>query len=353
TLRASLNTESEFEQIVFSSDGSRVIVPEGTSRHQVFLTSDLSPDGTYGPNSQVAVAAAVRADGMVAAGMTEGRNIYLYKPGSRALYRTYELGTRFPNELRPGGLAFGSERLYAVTGNSYGHKQFRLHVIVPRDPSTVGVEVARESVKYGTRVTATLSLDTASANRHVVLYGTVPGTGQREKVAARDVGPEGATFTFTARKNWRLDAVYAGDEVTDAATGSTSLKVAATAEARVLNAVRQSYGRAYLHAGDTAMILAEVKASAPCARFRIEVEKMGRFRKVDQTRCLALGSTGRIKLGLRSRRGTGYYTLRVAAFVPEGRYNTFGSSRWQEIQFCARAIPCDPGGRATARPRLP
>jgi DNA-binding beta-propeller fold protein YncE len=341
---------AQVQDLAITPDGSRVIAAE-ESRHRVFLTSDLTPDGRFnsGPHP---VAAAVRPDGTVAAGVSQFTdNIYLYKPDSRMPYRTYDLGGSWERGLLPGGLAFGTERLYTVSGYLSAGKSYRLHMIVPRDPSSVGIDIGRrESVKYGTKVTAALTLDTASPNRHVVLYGTVPGTNQRDKIAARDIGSEGATVTFTARKNWRLDAVYGGDETTDADTASATILVEATAEAKVLNAVRQSYGTAYLHSGDTAMVLAKVKASAPCARFRIEVEKMGRFHKLNDTRCLALGSTGRIKLGLRSRPGTGYYTLRVAAFVPEGRYNTFGSSQWREIQFCVGALPCSPGGRAVAAP---
>jgi hypothetical protein len=98
----------------YTLDGRRVIMAHGRPYYHGAVDSrDLSEAYRYNtdsyPNS-----VAVRSDGMVAAGISSGtRTIYVYDSGKTAWdHRYYDLGEDL--SLAADGLAFGSDRLYAV-----------------------------------------------------------------------------------------------------------------------------------------------------------------------------------------------------------------------------------------------
>jgi hypothetical protein len=109
-------------QLAVTPDGAQVIVPSGAPYyHRGLSTSDLTevhryPTGAY-PN-----AAAIRSDGLVAAGINGAyeKDVYIFEPGGSAPIATYEFGhlpdqETWPHTLVDGGLAVHGDRIYALT----------------------------------------------------------------------------------------------------------------------------------------------------------------------------------------------------------------------------------------------
>jgi hypothetical protein len=72
--------------------------------------------------SSVRIAAAVRSDGLVAAGSNAAydKDVYIFEPGGSTPIATYEFGhlpdqETWAHTLVDGGLAWGGDRIYAVT----------------------------------------------------------------------------------------------------------------------------------------------------------------------------------------------------------------------------------------------
>jgi DNA-binding beta-propeller fold protein YncE len=109
-------------QLAVTPDGSQVIVPSGSPYyHEALWTSDLTLAHVY-PTTHYPNAAAIRPDGLVAAGINGAydEDVYIFEPGGSAPIATFEFG-HLPNQetwahtLVDGGLAWSGDRIYAVT----------------------------------------------------------------------------------------------------------------------------------------------------------------------------------------------------------------------------------------------
>jgi hypothetical protein len=110
------------KQLAVTPDGGQVIVPSGAPYyHPVLRTSDLTEVHRY-PTTHYPNAAAVRSDGLVAAGILGyyDKDVYIFEPGGSTPIATYEFG-HLPNQetwahtLVDGGLAWHGDRIYAIT----------------------------------------------------------------------------------------------------------------------------------------------------------------------------------------------------------------------------------------------
>jgi hypothetical protein len=109
-------------QLAVTPDGGEVIVPSGAPYyHPALSTADLTEVHRY-PTTAYPNAAAVRSDGLVAAGSDAAydKDVYVFEPGGSTPIATYEFG-HLPNQetwahtLVDGGLAWSGDRIYAVT----------------------------------------------------------------------------------------------------------------------------------------------------------------------------------------------------------------------------------------------
>jgi len=109
-------------QLAVTPDGSQVIVPSGAPYyHPVLSTADLTEVHQY-PTTAYPNAAAIRSDGLVAAGSNAAydKDVYIFEPGGSTPIATYEFGhlpdqETWAHTLVDGGLAWGGDRIYAVT----------------------------------------------------------------------------------------------------------------------------------------------------------------------------------------------------------------------------------------------
>jgi hypothetical protein len=108
--------------LAVTPDGSQVIVPSGYPYyHPVLRTSDLTEVHRY-PTTHYPNAAAIRPDGLVAAGIDGAydEDIYVFEPGGTTPIATYEFGHlpgqyTWAHTLVDGGLAWAGDRIYAIT----------------------------------------------------------------------------------------------------------------------------------------------------------------------------------------------------------------------------------------------
>jgi DNA-binding beta-propeller fold protein YncE len=109
-------------QLAVTPDGSQVIVPSGSPYyHPVLRTDDLTEVHRY-PTTHYPNAAAVRSDGLVAAGINGAydEDVYVFEPGGSTPIATFEFGhlpgqETWAHTLVDGGLAWHGDRIYAVT----------------------------------------------------------------------------------------------------------------------------------------------------------------------------------------------------------------------------------------------
>src|SRR6266511_1721047 len=109
-------------QLAVTPDGSQVIVPSGSPYyHPVLSTADLTEVHQY-PTTAYPNAAAVRSDGLVAAGSNAAydKDVFIFEPGGSTPIATYEFGhlpdqETWAHTLVDGGLAWSGDRIYAVT----------------------------------------------------------------------------------------------------------------------------------------------------------------------------------------------------------------------------------------------
>jgi DNA-binding beta-propeller fold protein YncE len=109
-------------QLAVTPDGSQVIVPSGSPYyHPVLSTSDLTEVHRY-PTAAYPNAAAIRPDGLVAAGINGAyeKDVYVFAAGGSTPIATFEFGhlpdqETWAHTLVDGGLAWSGERIYAVT----------------------------------------------------------------------------------------------------------------------------------------------------------------------------------------------------------------------------------------------
>ncbi|MDX3862599.1 Ig-like domain repeat protein [Streptomyces europaeiscabiei] len=240
--------------LAVTPDGQRVVVASGAPyHHQVFKTSDLTPDGTYAsdtyPNS-----VAIAPDGTVAAGI-DGiyePDIYIYEPGATTSVREYD----FPNtgggsggdELPDSGLAWAPDasRLFAVTYNDEGVYSLRvldaptraLTAITVNAPATAtrakkltvkGKVTSKAALPAGVKLTVTRT-DVESTSGKALAAVTVAADGS---YTFSDTPPAGGKVKYTVR--------YAGDADHTAASTSDTVEVSRATPTLSLDKNRKTY----------------------------------------------------------------------------------------------------------------
>jgi DNA-binding beta-propeller fold protein YncE len=107
-------------QLALSSDGSEIVVPtHHPYYHPVLRTSDLTEVRQY-PTSPYPNSAAMRSDGLLAAGAgsSYATDVYVFDPGASTPRKTFDFGE---HDMVSGGLAVDGDRIFAVTKSSpYG-----------------------------------------------------------------------------------------------------------------------------------------------------------------------------------------------------------------------------------------
>lgn len=240
TLRTSRwDTGSNARDLAVTPDGTAVIQASGYPYvHQAFSTNDLSSVGTY-PTTNYPNAVAVRADGLVAAGVdgTYSDDVFLFDQGTDTKLRSYETGS-----LQTRGLAFGDSLLYAVAQQGAG---LRLVVLDPEAPLPVATSLALATDKANylpgetAHVTATLTGGPADAQVSITQTGpggttdlgthAVDASGQVHVDAAVDAGTSFA-------------ASYAGDAGHDPSTATTTVTTSQGQTSLALTSDRAAYG---------------------------------------------------------------------------------------------------------------
>jgi DNA-binding beta-propeller fold protein YncE len=109
-------------QLAVTPDGGQVIVPSGAPYyHPALSTADLTEVHQY-PTTAYPNAAAVRSDGLVAAGSNAAydNDVFIFEPGGSTPIATYDFGhlpdqETWAHTLVDGGLAWHGNRFYAIT----------------------------------------------------------------------------------------------------------------------------------------------------------------------------------------------------------------------------------------------
>ncbi|WP_327344631.1 Ig-like domain repeat protein [Streptomyces europaeiscabiei] len=240
--------------LAVTPDGQRVVVASGAPyHHQVFKTSDLTPDGTYAsdtyPNS-----VAIAPDGTVAAGI-DGiyePDIYIYEPGATTSVREYDFpntgGSSGGDELPDSGLAWAPDasRLFAVTYNDEGVYSLRvldaptkaLTAITVTAPATAtrakkltvkGKVTSKATLPAGAKLTVTRT-DLESTSGKALAAVTVAADGS---YTFSDTPPAGGKVKYTVR--------YAGDADHTAASASDTVEVSRATPTLSLDKNRKTY----------------------------------------------------------------------------------------------------------------
>lgn len=240
--------------LAVSPDGQRVVVANAYPyHHQVFKTSDLTPDGTYAsdsyPNS-----VAIAPDGTVAAGI-DGiyePDVYIYEPGSTTSIREYDFpntgGSSGGDELPDSGLAWAPDgsRLFAVTYNDEGVYSLRtldaptkaLTTITVNAPATAtrakkltvkGKVTSKAAFPAGVKLTVTRT-DLESTSGKALAAVTVAADGS---YSFSDTPPAGGKVKYTVK--------YAGDADHTAASASDTVEVSRATPTLTLDKNRKTY----------------------------------------------------------------------------------------------------------------
>ena len=260
TLRTSRpNTGSNARDLAITPDGSKLILASGSPyMHNAYRTSDLSGAGSYG-SSNYPNAVAVRDDGMVAAGISGWYqpDVYVYRAGSTTLLRSYEFGGT-ENELLPGGLAFGTTDLYAVTADLYDRTNFRLRVIHPVGVPSLVLRTDKSTYIDGDTAHVTAELVTDSPNQTVSIYSEVEGERSLLATGSVDAGTHELAADLIVTEPTKFIVEYAGDEFVATATASRSVAVDGRATTLSLTTDKSTYKY-----GETAHLTATLASESP------------------------------------------------------------------------------------------
>ncbi|WP_326737160.1 Ig-like domain repeat protein [Streptomyces sp. NBC_01022] len=247
TRTASTFAGANLRDLALSPDGTQLVVASGSPyKHQVYRTSDLTPDIAY-PSDAYPNAVDIAPDGTVAAGIDGAYqpDVYVYKQGVTSKpVRTYD----FPDTgdgvgiLDPAGLAWAPDtsRLFAVTMDNYGLRSLRVLTDPNRSVTTVTVD-APEKTKRGKKLMVT---GRAESNAPFAAGATATVTRtDLESPAGKvlppvELKPDGA-FHFVdtppAGSTVTYKVSYAGDATHSPGSGSDKVAVSRAASSLTLN----------------------------------------------------------------------------------------------------------------------
>jgi hypothetical protein len=311
--------------IAVTPDGSQLVVPSGSPYyHQVFRASDMTVVGSY-PTTAYPNAAAIRPDGLVAAGSNAAydTDVLVFEPGSSTPVRVYEFGA-LPNDVTwahtvvDGGLAWYGNRLYALTHNLSEPDLLTLRIRESSLPvPTLTLSTDRATYAYGATATLNIHLGATASNRTVSVYGQSYGASRKLlKTAAVDASGN-VTMRAVLTGMTNFSARFAGDASYAPTFAARLVKV----QARTTNSLSGYYStssswRLY-HNEQTPTLSAKVAPSKPdqCVYLRVERYVNGGWTYVRTSSCHELSSTSTVTtkvsltrtIGMRYRVRTQYY----------------------------------------------
>ena len=228
TLVKTADLGSRATTLAFTPDGSGVVIAPGSPYyHMEISTADLSLIRIYRTEAYPD-AAAVRADGMVAAGMDAGGNaIDLFVPGQDSLYGHDDFGRSGSWDLLDNGLAFGPQHLFAVTGSPDGRGPFEFRWLIPKRRPNIFIRATPLVSNYGATETVTAHVTNAGANRTVSMYAQSAG-GLRHLIGRGTLSDTGYFSAHTRMTVFtHFTAVLGGDAQTMTVSAVTTAKTRA------------------------------------------------------------------------------------------------------------------------------
>ncbi|WP_286260136.1 Ig-like domain repeat protein [Streptomyces graminofaciens] len=241
-------TASNLRDLALTPDGSHLVVASGAPYfHQVYRTSDLTPDGKY-PTDSYPNAVEIAPDGTVAAGIdgAYSPDVWVYEPGAATAEHIYDF-TNTADGTGAGSLAAGAlawapdeSHLFAVVALGTGGYALRDLNDVVQSPTSLTVNApatatrAKELTVTGKLTSdaafpsgATLTVtrtDLEFAAGKALAPVTVAADGT---YSFKDTPPNGGPVTYTVS--------YAGDTTHESASAYDTVEVSRTATSLTLN----------------------------------------------------------------------------------------------------------------------
>ena len=311
-LRAAGSAGGFVRQIAPTPDGSRIIVPSGSPYvHQVFRAKDLVRVSAY-ETTAYPNAAAIRPDGMVAAGVNGDPDVSIFEPGGTTPGQTYEFGSlpdrpSWRHRLEKGALAWAGNRLYAVTEDpSEPERTLRiLESPLPAPALTLRTDQGRYD--YGDSATLDIHLGATSTNRKVSVYAQPYGRARRllQTMTVRESGD--ATLRTTVARMTNFSVRFSGDASNAPSFAARLVKVRAKTT-NTLGGYYATFGkwRVY-HEERSPTLRARVEPLKPreCVYLRIERRVDGAWKHLRTTDCRRLSSTSKLATSVGFRHAVG------------------------------------------------
>jgi hypothetical protein len=265
----------------------------------------------------------------------QATDIYVYVPGQKPAWRTYNFGgTGEGSDLvQPRGLAFGPTRLFVVTGSLDGRAQ-ELRVIVPKHLTELTIRANKTTNNYGESVTVTAHLGDTGSNRRVSIYATPMGLARRLVRAGTVDGAGNLVAHLAVTRRTVFTVEFSGDEESAAAEA----KVTVLARAKVTDALRRYYGtsgryRLY-HAGEDPLITTTVAPNhaGQCVFFRGEHVVNGKWKDLGASKCFKLNAQSKVGVYYTGQHQVGYH-MRFRAEWHGTPMNAASVGPWQYAAF--------------------
>lgn len=225
TVRASVAADpGDLKDIALTPDAAKLLV-QGISTTEIRSTTNLAVQDTY---TATGPAVAVRADGYVAIGQvptpTKRYDVIFQKGTSSTPSATAMVGTEEMTG-RPGGLRFGTKRIYGVFRNPSGSYTLRTAAGGPQ--AKVGITLNQSTFTSGDKARVSVHLPQATTSRTVDLYTIVAGTKTPKRIkrllVPRSTGRVSVAVPVT--KNQTLEARFVGDDAWQPNRARKQLKV--------------------------------------------------------------------------------------------------------------------------------
>jgi hypothetical protein len=324
--------------VAFTPDGRSLVVAYSSNGyyHQVLSADDLSEAEHYDAQAYPD-AVAVRGDGMVAAGFFAwySPDIYLYRPGTNASPRRYEIGDTEGRTLQPDGLAFGNDRLYAVTADVSKHNPW-LHVIDPSTPSSVSAVPDRLTYDNGDTARVTVHLDPFTVGQQVRVRATVSGRTYEVGTGPVDEAGEFSVATPVSRTTTFSAVLLGADgQPTGAAPAAVAVSVRASVSTIMVGGYASRHGYRLYHAGRRALTKTTFAPhrGGVCVRLRLQGRvSTGTWRTFRLSDCLPVNDAGHVWRHVNQHRSVGD-RLRVRAEWAGDRVNAARTGDWAFARF--------------------
>jgi len=305
-------------------DGSQVVVSGGMTL-VAYSTTDLAEVGGY--YSAGGGPVAIRGDGTVAS--VGSADLRYFKPGvfePDQVRQVEGTGTYSP----PGSLAFGSKRLYRVSGSVPAY----LSVDTPGPPAVLGISPVASTYGYGASPSVTVTISSPTTSRALNLYAMPSYGGSKKLVKTVDVGPSG-TLTTTMPKaylNTKYTAEFEGDADFSASSVTTSVSVKPQITISTASTSKSSYFHK-LAAEPSPSMLVKVLPGTPvagCLTIVYQRYTLSGWVTRSHSDCVTRTNGNSYKTRLSGSRGQ---KIRIMATLTKSAYNASASSSWYYILF--------------------